>query len=144
MAQRIPLLAVCLVLVLAGCGGSELDGAASGADATPATETTGSGLAANQKRLSRADSLRLVAWAKTFRSCMVKRGVALGEPVATLHEIAMSLPVDGEAVMDRAVACGDQLGGPPSDSSLQTQETRIVLYLPRQCLLDEKVARDLN
>jgi len=39
-------------------------------------------------------------------------------------------------------ACGDRLGGPPPGSSLQTprgQAGLIVLYLPKQCLLDPTV-----
>jgi hypothetical protein len=142
MAQRKALLAVCLVVALAGCSDNEPGAPSPVAGGATPTETTDAGLVANQKRLSRADSLRLVAWAKAFRKCMTEHGVALGKPVATLHEIAMSLPGKGESVIEQAVACGDQLGGPPSDTSLQTQGTRIVFYLPRQCLLDEKVARD--
>jgi len=56
----------------------------------------------------------------------------------------MSLP-DSATAADMApdvTACGTQLGDPPRRSSLQLRpdESKIYLYLPKRCLLDEKVA----
>jgi hypothetical protein len=95
----------------------------------------------NRFRLNRAESLRLVDWAERFRSCMGRRGVALGAPVAHPKEIDLALvraPGRPALLMD-VVACGDALGEPPRRSSLQLRPGKLVLYLPKQCLLDKTV-----
>jgi hypothetical protein len=96
----------------------------------------------NQIRLGRADSLRLVGWARRFRTCMARQGFPLAEPVAHPKEIDLTLerPAPASGLMSKVVVCGDALGEPPRDSSLQLRPGRLVLYLPRRCLLDPKVA----
>jgi hypothetical protein len=42
------------------------------------------------------------------------------------------------------LSCGDALGGPPRGASLQVFGRAFVLYVPRQCLLDPKVAADTH
>jgi hypothetical protein len=95
----------------------------------------------NRFRLSRAESLRLVDWAARFRSCMGRRGVVLGPPVAHAKEIDLAfVRVPGQPVLLREVAvCGDGLGEPPRRSSLQLRPGKLVLYLPKQCLVDKTV-----
>lgn len=95
----------------------------------------------NRFRLSRAESLRLVDWAERFRSCMGRRGVVLGAPVARPKQIDLAyVRVPGRLTLLREVAtCGDGLGGPPRRSSLQLRPGKLVLYLPKQCLLDKTV-----
>jgi len=95
----------------------------------------------NRFRLSRAESLRLVDWAARFRSCMARRGVVLGAPVAHPKQIDLAfVRVPGRPTLLRDVpACGDGLGGPPRRSSLQLRPGKLVLYLPKQCLLDKTV-----
>jgi len=95
----------------------------------------------NRFRLSRAESLRLVDWAARFRSCMGRRGVVLGAPVAHSKEIDIAIVrAPEQPVLLREVAtCGDSLGEPPRRSSLQLRRGRLVLYLPKQCLLDKRV-----
>jgi hypothetical protein len=95
----------------------------------------------NRFRLSRAESLRLVDWAERFRSCMGRRGVVLGAPVAHAKEIDLAfVRVPGQAALLRDVpACGDALGEPPRRSSLQLRPGKLVLYLPKQCLVDKTV-----
>ena len=95
----------------------------------------------NRFRLSRAESLRLVDWAERFRSCMGRRGVVLGAPVAHPKQIDLAfVRVPGRAALLRDVpACGDALGEPPRRSSLQLRPGRLVLYLPKQCLVDKTV-----
>lgn len=95
----------------------------------------------NRFRLSRAESLRLVDWAERFRSCMARRGVVLGAPVAHPKEIDLAfVRVPGRAALLRDVpACGDALGEPPRRSSLQLRPGKLVLYLPKQCLVDRSV-----
>jgi hypothetical protein len=95
----------------------------------------------NRFRLSRAESLRLVDWAERFRSCMARRGVVLGAPVAHTKQIDLALvraPKQPTLLRD-VPACGDALGGPPRRSSLQLRPGKLVLYLPKQCLLDKTV-----
>ena len=95
----------------------------------------------NRFRLSRAESQRLVDWAERFRSCMTGRGVVLGAPVAHPKQIDLALVrAPGQPTLLREVAaCGDGLGEPPRRSSLQLRPVKLVLYLPKQCLLDKTV-----
>jgi hypothetical protein len=112
----------------------------------PATATAKPTLASNQIRLSHAESVRLVEWATRFRACMARRGIALAAPVAHEKEIDLAIVrAPPHAVLMRTVPiCGDALGEPPRNSSLQLRAGRLVLYLPRRCLLDKKVARPLS
>ena len=95
----------------------------------------------NRFRLSRAESLRLVDWAARFRSCMSRRGVVLGASVAHPKQIDLALVrAPKQPVLLREVpVCGDGLGGPPRRSSLQLRPGKLVLYLPKQCLVDKTV-----
>ena len=113
-------------------------------DAPPARDRAAAARATpvdNRFRLSRAESLRLVDWAERFRSCMGRRGVVLGAPVAHPKEIDLAfVRVPGRAALLRDVpACGDALGEPPRRSSLQLRPGKLVLYLPKQCLVDKTV-----
>jgi hypothetical protein len=96
----------------------------------------------NQIRLTAAESSRLVAWAQTFRSCMLTEGFALGplEKSETQIRMALPAPVDVERLLARTESCGEAQGGPPHNSSLQYRPGEIVLYRPKRCLLDKKVA----
>jgi hypothetical protein len=95
----------------------------------------------NRFRLSRAESLRLLDWAERFRSCMARRGVVLGAPVVHAKEIDLAfVRVPRQPALLRDVpACGDALGEPPRRSSLQLRPGKLVLYLPKQCLVDKTV-----
>jgi hypothetical protein len=95
----------------------------------------------NRFRLSRAESQRLVDWAARFRSCMTRRGVDLGAPVAHPKQIDLALvrAPDRPALLGDVATCGDSLGEPPRRSSLQLRPGKLVLYLPKQCLLDKRV-----
>jgi hypothetical protein len=118
--------AVLLIALAAGCGGS-----------------AGHKLSDNQIVLSRSDSLRLLRWASRFQACMVRRNVAVGPPEASSKQIAMTLRpgrIPRRVVLRKGIACGEGLGDPPSDSSLQVFAHEIVLYLPKRCLLDPRVA----
>jgi hypothetical protein len=106
------------------------------------SDTAKATLAGNQIRLSHAESVRLVGWAVRFRACMARRGVVLAAPVAHEKEIDLAVtrgPAGRPALAKSVFACGDALGEPPRHSSLQLRPGRLVLYLPRQCLLDKKV-----
>jgi hypothetical protein len=54
---------------------------------------------------------------------------------------AVTQPRSFQELLQAGAQCGDSFGGPPPRSSLQTFEDTIVLYLPKQCLLDPKVER---
>ncbi|MDQ3857718.1 MAG: hypothetical protein M3327_04605 [Actinomycetota bacterium] len=97
---------------------------------------------ANQRLLTRQQSLRFVHWIERFRSCMVAKGLTLGELRTTRTELELSLPTSATpAMILRALeACAEDGGGPPREASLQYRHSRIVLYVPKQCLLDKKVA----
>ena len=100
--------------------------------------------AANYRTLTPAQSTRLLRFATAFRTCMNGRGIGLSAPRTSLTRIllrveAKPLPA---TIRSSTVACGDRLGGPPAGSSLQTPRAQaglIVLYLPKQCLLDPTV-----
>jgi hypothetical protein len=96
----------------------------------------------NQIRLTAAESSRLVAWAETFRACMLGKGVSLGQLEKTVTQIRMALPasVDVQSLLADTETCGEAQGGPPHRSSLRYRPGEIVLYLPKRCLLDKKVA----
>jgi hypothetical protein len=59
-----------------------------------------------------------------------------------LVEIRMALQesVDVQNLLADTETCGEAQGGPPHRSSLQYRPGEIVLYLPKRCLLDKKVA----
>ena len=113
--------------------------AASAAKPKPAKPT----LASNQIRLSHAESLRLVGWAVSLRACLARRGVVLAAPVAHEKEIDLAIvrSPGRSAMMRTVIACGDALGEPPRRSSLQLHDGKLILYLPRRCLLDKRVER---
>src|SRR3954468_7646090 len=94
--------------------------------------------ASNERVLTRKQSERLVSYATALRSCLVRSGV----DVAPLHATRrlISLPVRDarttREVMAAGLACAGRIGDPPGYASLQTFAERIVLYAPKQCLID--------
>jgi hypothetical protein len=122
---------VCMALVAAGCGGTRERAAAPGAASS------------NEKQLTHAQSVRLVGWARTFRSCMAERGTTIGHvtPRRTRIDMRLGAAVTAADVVPGLTACAERQGGPPQDTSLQYRRGRIVLYLPKRCLLDPKVAQ---
>jgi hypothetical protein len=128
---------VLVALPLAACGG----GVRATATTAPATPKEAPADSSNERQLTRAQSLRLVSWAQTFRTCMVSRGASLGPLETSTTHIKMGLPasVAAEDVLDEMGVCGERQGGPPHRSSLQYRPGEIILYLPKQCLLDPKV-----
>ena len=104
-------------------------------------------VAENYVLLSRAESQRLVRFAAAFRNCVAKHGVRVGAPHVAKTRITMAVPAgtDRSRLNRLGGVCGTALGGPPKGSSLQTQQrygntNAVVLYLPRRCLIDPKVA----
>jgi hypothetical protein len=122
--------------LLAGCGA---DTSGSSRAGSPASAP------GNEKVLSAADSARLVAWFRRFRACVERYGIETDAIVVTRRELSMETRthLPAATLAARTVPCGEALGDPPTDASLQVRrgEDRIVLYLPKRCLLDPKVAR---
>ena len=130
-------LAAVVCVLASGCGGSIHTPSAG----PPASNEAGPPTS-NERVLTREQSQRLVDWTASLRFCLLKDGFAVGKPRATNREI--ELPVSGSAqhqLVQATFRCGDSLGGPPASSSVQTFPTKVVMYLPKQCLLDSKVAR---
>jgi hypothetical protein len=127
--MRLLLVATATLAVAVGCGG----GGVKSTDAAPPQS--------NEKVLTRAQSERLVHWAGALRSCLHRRGYSLGdvELARTRIELAVPAGTDFHELVKAGIACGDSLGGPPPAASLQTFARRIVLYLPKRCLLDPNV-----
>ena len=98
-------------------------------------------VAKNYKVLSPKQSRRLMNFAVGVHACMTKR-VRLGEPEPKNTKIVMALPASASmrAIAQAGIACGTKLGGPPPGSSLQARKHAVVLFLPKCCLLDRKVA----
>jgi hypothetical protein len=95
----------------------------------------------NQIVLSHRESLRLVSWARALRGCLAQNGVDVGRPAAHAKQIDLPLRSKRNAaeLAPTVTACGDRLQRPPLASSLQIRPGKLVLYLPKQCLLDPKV-----
>ena len=95
----------------------------------------------NRIQLSHRESLGLVSWARQLRACLDRHGIQVGEPVAYAKQIDLRLHSEGSPteLSPTITRCGDSLGQPPRRSSLQFRPGKLVLYLPRQCLLDPKV-----
>jgi len=146
MTWRRALVAVVALVLAAGVATTLVllrHGSGSSAARPPAARPAKATAVGNEITLSHAQSTRLVSWAARFRACVVARGVALGQPVAHAKEIDMRLEgaKAGPALSRKVIACGDSLGEPPRNSSLQLRPGKLVLYLPKQCLLDPKVVR---
>lgn len=128
--------------LLAGCGaGTELAGLPSTGASTATAPKTSAG---NERVLSPAESARLVAWLGRFRACLRERGVETDPMVVTRRELSLRTRkhVPTRSLLNRTLPCGESLGDPPTGTSLQVRpgSDHIVLYLPKQCLLDPKVA----
>lgn len=143
---------VALVVILVGISVATRGGRPAqpspGSQSEPAREPTSYAelVAANYRVLTVAQTTRLLDFANAFRACMSRRGVEIGkpEPLNTKIELAVSSGAGREMLARLAVACGEALGGPPPGASLQTVQEEgpaIVVYLPKQCLLDLKVVR---
>src|SRR2546426_8234142 len=95
--------------------------------------------ASNFRVLSPADSERLITYARDLRECLATRAVPVGPIVVTRAQIDIPATTElGGSVQNGLFGCARKIGDPASDSSLQLETSRLILYLPRQCLLDTK------
>jgi hypothetical protein len=99
-------------------------------------------VAANYRVLTPAQTQRLLRFSNVLHDCLAKRGFEVGRPVAANTRIELAIPADADRhrLSAAAIACGDQLGGPPTGASLQLRPhvRSLLLYLPKRCLLDRK------
>jgi hypothetical protein len=93
----------------------------------------------NRQHLSSARLAVLLAWARRYRSCAERRGVALAAPTVGENEVVVTGPA-GRKITRRqfrgALPCSLELGDPPqlSDFSMMA-DGHFHLYEPRACLL---------
>jgi hypothetical protein len=133
---------IALVAALAGLALALRARDGGGEEAAPSVTATSAEPGSNYRVLSRAQSERLVAYAADVRRCLHDRGLDVAAPEAsrTRIELAVTRPGAAGTLARAAIHCGDTLGGPPAGSSLQVHRPGLGLYVPRMCLLDEKVA----
>src|SRR5262245_46775781 len=108
--------------------------------AAPAAAASGPP-ASNQLVLTRKQSERLADYAGAMRSCLVRSGVDVAPLRATRKQISMHVSGVGSArALARAgFACAARVGDPPGYASLQSFPHQMVLYAPKQCLIDKNV-----
>ena len=101
-------------------------------------ETYAQLVAKNYRVLTHAQSRTLVAYAHRVHSCLAARGGnGVTRPVATATRITMRAPGrSARELLRLLVGCNASVGPPPPKASLQARPGEIVLYLPKQCLLD--------
>lgn len=93
--------------------------------------------AKNYRVLTKAQSRRLVEYAESVHRCVVGDGAKVAPPVASRTRITMSAPgLSADALVGFLEACDPTVGPPPPKSSLQARTGRLLVYLPKQCLLD--------
>jgi hypothetical protein len=128
--------------VCSACGGTGPEARSAGDGGTEASAVP-TRVRGNQIVLTAKQSRALLGWAERFRICLADRGV---ETAVRVTRRDVSLAVDGGAgqakLLKVGTACGELLGGPPPRASLQVFDGMFVLYLPKQCLLDAKVAAE--
>jgi hypothetical protein len=97
----------------------------------------------NRRVLTGEQTRRLVGYATALHTCLRNRGVDVSAPAKDPRAItiAATRPVGLKRLVQLATTCAAPLGDPPEPSSLQAVDSRtIVLSVPKQCLLDPKVA----
>lgn len=126
-----------LSALVAGCSDPERPSATPPAGGAASSDAASS----NERTLTHAQSVHLVRWATTYRSCMGDHGWALGALTKTPTRLSMTVPKGAKipTLLDESLTCAEAQGGPPAKSSLQYRAGNILLYLPKQCLLDPKV-----
>jgi hypothetical protein len=98
----------------------------------------------NLRILTPAQTRRLFRYAEAVESCLARHGIDTVAPVARRRTITVaSREAVGLRRLVRIVgSCLGWLGDPPPPSSLQAVDARrMVLSVPKQCLLDPKIRR---
>jgi hypothetical protein len=94
-------------------------------------------VAHNYVVLSPSESRKLVSYARTEYRCLVAHGARLSAPKASRTRITMSAPgYTARELVGYMQACDAKVGAPPPRSSLQARNGVVLVYLPKECLLD--------
>lgn len=94
-------------------------------------------IAKNYRVLTKAQSRELIQYAENVHGCVVGHGGKVAAPVATRTRITMSAPgQSADDLLAVLMKCDPRVGPPPPKSSLQARRGRILVYVPKQCLLD--------
>jgi len=108
---------------------------AGGRESTP--PTLAERVAKNYRVLSKSESRTLVRYAQRVHSCVVAHGADVAAPVASSTRITMSAPNQTAMGLLRFLErCDPEVGPPPPKASLQARRGQVLVYLPKQCLLD--------
>ena len=93
--------------------------------------------AKNYRTLTKSESRTLVTYADHVYRCVTAHGAKVAAPVASSTRIVMSAPHrSARTLLGYLTACDDTVGPPPPNASLQARAGQILVYLPKQCLLD--------
>jgi hypothetical protein len=93
--------------------------------------------AKNYRVLTRDQSRMLVRYADDVHRCLVGHGAKIARPVAWSTRITMRAPhQSARSLAQLMMACDATVGAPPAKASLQARTGSVLLYLPKQCLLD--------
>jgi hypothetical protein len=96
-------------------------------------------VAENYKVLKPQQSKRLLQYADAAYACMSK-DLELRKPRVSPTRIVMALPsgTNASAVIRSMGRCAAKIGDPPLGSTFLLRGHRIILYLPKYCILDKK------
>ena len=99
--------------------------------------------AGNFRTLTPAESRRLVRYARREYRCFVAHGAHVSAPVVSRTRITIAAPRQPVRLLVRLQeTCDPAVGPPPPRASLQARNGRVLVYVPKRCLLDPKVAAD--
>src|SRR5712691_2267971 len=100
----------------------------------------------NERILTARQSQRLVDYATALGTCLRRSSIPVSSPHVTqkLITLVVQRRSSQREVVQAGLRCGARIGDPPLESSLQGFAKRVVLYVPKQCLIDPHVARKAN
>jgi hypothetical protein len=93
--------------------------------------------AKNYRTLTKSESHTLVRYAAAVHRCVAAEASGIAPPVASATRIVMKAPNrSAHELMDLLTPCAGTVGPPPPKASLQARDGLILVYVPKQCLLD--------
>lgn len=93
--------------------------------------------AKNYRTLTKSESQTLVRYAAAVHRCVAAEASGIAPPVASATRIVMKAPNrSAHELMELLTTCAGTVGPPPAKASLQARDGLILVYVPKQCLLD--------
>jgi hypothetical protein len=93
--------------------------------------------AKNYRTLTKSESHTLVRYAAAVHRCVAAEATGIASPVASATRIVMKAPNrSAHELMELLTTCDGTVGPPPAKASLQARDGLILVYVPKQCLLD--------